>query len=169
MLALKFDARLLPIVCYKWNSFIDGQRGREVDEVLHRADREIEYRITLTSRVNKNMCKVFSCKYEIEGKRKPILGRKNKVHPRTDHAGLEWAQTYSSTLSLTPALGGGGLSTPRPCRFTPGKDPVPIVQEAGWAPGQVWTGVENLAQTGMRSPDRPAHRESLYRLSYTGP
>jgi len=31
--------------------------------------------------------------------------------------------------------------------FTPGKDPVPIVQEAGWAPGPVWTGVENLAPT----------------------
>ena len=29
--------------------------------------------------------------------------------------------------------------------FTPGKDPVPIVQEAGWAPGPVWTNAENLA------------------------
>jgi hypothetical protein len=29
--------------------------------------------------------------------------------------------------------------------FTPRKDPVPIVQEAGWAPGPVWTGAENLA------------------------
>ena len=25
------------------------------------------------------------------------------------------------------------------------KDPVPIVQGAGWAPGPVWTGAENLA------------------------
>ena len=30
-------------------------------------------------------------------------------------------------------------STPRP-HFTPGKDSVPVVQEAGWAPGPVWTG-----------------------------
>ena len=30
-------------------------------------------------------------------------------------------------------------STPRP-HFTPGKHPVPILQEAGWAPGPVWTG-----------------------------
>ena len=29
-------------------------------------------------------------------------------------------------------------STPRP-HFTPGKDPVPILQEAGWAPGAAWT------------------------------
>ena len=40
---------------------------------------------------------------------------------------------------------GLGVSvTPRPL-FTPGKDPVPIFQEAGWAPGPVWTGGENLA------------------------
>ena len=50
-----------------------------------------------------------------------------------------------------------------------GRDPVPIVQEAGWAPGPVWTGVENLAPTGIRSPDRPARSQSLYRLSYPGP
>ena len=75
---------------------------------------------------------------------------------------------YSSTLSLTSALDGGGWSTPRPGRFTPGKDPVPIVQEAGWAPGSVWAGAENLASTGIRSPDRPARSESLYRLGYPG-
>jgi len=62
----------------------------------------------------------------------------------------------------------GGWPTPRPGRFTPWKDPVPIVQEAGWAPGPVWTGAENLAPTGIRSPDRPARSESLNRLSYTG-
>jgi hypothetical protein len=32
------------------------------------------------------------------------------------------------------------------------RDPVPIVKEGGWAPGQVWTGAENLASTGIRSP-----------------
>jgi hypothetical protein len=74
----------------------------------------------------------------------------------------------SSTISLTSALDGGGWSTPRPGRFTPRNDPVPIVQEAQWAPGPV-TGTENLAPTGIRSPDRPAHSESLYRLSYPDP
>jgi len=33
--------------------------------------------------------------------------------------------------------------------FTPGKDPVHILQEAGWAPGRVWTGAENLAPSGI--------------------
>ena len=46
---------------------------------------------------------------------------------------------YSSTLPSTSALDGGGWSKPRPGRFTPGKDPVPIVQYAGWVPGPVWT------------------------------
>jgi len=34
-------------------------------------------------------------------------------------------------------------------RFTPGKDPVPVVQEAGRISGPVWTGAENLAPTGI--------------------
>jgi len=35
-----------------------------------------------------------------------------------------------------------------PAAFTPGKDPVPIVQEAGWALEPVWMGAENLAPSG---------------------
>ena len=49
------------------------------------------------------------------------------------------------------------------------KDPVPIAQEAEWAPGSVWTGAENLAPTGILFPNGPARSESLYRLSYRGP
>ena len=48
------------------------------------------------------------------------------------------------------------------------KDPVPTVLEAGWAPGPVWKGAENLAPTDNRSPDRAARGKSLYRLSYPG-
>jgi hypothetical protein len=40
---------------------------------------------------------------------------------------------------------GWGVSVTPRLLFTPGKEPVPIVQEAGWAPGPVWTGMENLA------------------------
>jgi hypothetical protein len=53
--------------------------------------------------------------------------------------------------------------------YPPWKDPVPIVQEDGWAPGPVWTGAENLAPSGVRYPDRPARSQSLYRLSYPAP
>ena len=55
-------------------------------------------------------------------------------------------------------------STPRP-HFTPGKDPVPILQEAGWAPGPVWTGGKYRPHQDS-IPDRPARSQSLYRLSY---
>ena len=49
---------------------------------------------------------------------------------------------------------GWGVSvTPRPL-ITLGIDPVPIVKKAGWASGPVWTGAENLAPTGIRSPDQ---------------
>ena len=51
----------------------------------------------------------------------------------------------------------------------PERDAVPIAQGAGWAPVSVWTGAEKLAFTGIRSPDRPARSDSLYRLSYPVP
>jgi hypothetical protein len=59
----------------------------------------------------------------------------------------------------------GVSDTPRPL-FTPGKDPVPSVQEAGWAPGPFRTGAENLASTEIRSLDRPVRTQSLYRLRF---
>jgi len=55
-------------------------------------------------------------------------------------------------------------STPRP-HFTPSKDPVPIVQEAVWTPGPVWTGGKSLPHRDS-NPDRRARSQSLYRLSY---
>ena len=97
-----------------------------------------------------------------------IMQGKDKVHPRTEHEDLQREQRYSSTLSLTSALDGDGWSRPRPGRFTTGKDPVSIVQEAGQAPRPSWTGAENLFPTGIRSPNSPARSESLYRLRYPG-
>jgi len=55
-------------------------------------------------------------------------------------------------------------STPRP-HFTPGKDPVPILQKAGWASGPVWTGGKSRPYRDS-VPERPAHSQSLYRLSH---
>ena len=53
--------------------------------------------------------------------------------------------------------------------FTSGKDPVPIIQKAGWAPGTSGLVRKISPPTGIRSPDRPARRKSLYRLSCRGP
>jgi hypothetical protein len=47
--------------------------------------------------------------------------------------------------------------------------PVPIVQQAGWAPRTVRTSTENLAPTGIRSADRPARSESLHGQRYPTP
>ena len=58
-------------------------------------------------------------------------------------------------------------TTPRPL-YHQERDSVPIVQEARWAPGSVWSGVENFAVTGIQSLDRLARSESLHRLSYFG-
>jgi len=59
-----------------------------------------------------------------------------------------------------------GISVTPQQLFIPRKDPVPIVQEAGRAPGPVRKIVENLVPTGIRSPDLSACNQSLYLLSY---
>ena len=67
---------------------------------------------------------------------------------------------------MTTALEGMRGHRDAPAALYPRKDPGLFVQEAGWAPGPVWTGAENLAPTGIRSLDRPARSQSLYRLRY---
>jgi len=52
-----------------------------------------------------------------------------------------------------------------PAASTPEKDPVPIVQEARWAPGPVWTAEKSRPHLDS-IPDLPARSQSLYRLSY---
>jgi hypothetical protein len=55
----------------------------------------------------------------------------------------EGKHRYSSTLTLTSALDGSGWSTPRPNRFTSGKEKrYPLYRRLG---GPVWTGAENFA------------------------
>jgi hypothetical protein len=68
--------------------------------------------------------------------------------------------------SMTAALEGDEWSAARPGRtLPPGKEPVPILQEAGWAPAPVWTGGKSCPHRDSIS-DCPARSQSLYRLSY---
>ena len=91
---------------------------------------------------------------------------KGKVHPCTGHTAHSGSRGIALLFHDHGTERGWDVSvTPRPL-FTPRKDPVPIVQEAGWALGPLWTGAENLAPTRIRFPDRPARTQSLYRLSY---
>ena len=93
---------------------------------------------------------------------------KGKGQPLPSHEGPASEHRYSSILSSNSELYEWVVSvTPRP--FTPGKDPVPVVQKAGCASGPVWTGTENLALTRVRSSERPGIKESLYQQSYPGP
>ena len=62
---------------------------------------------------------------------------------------------------------GVGGQTHAPAASTPGNDPVPIVQETGWASGPVWTRGKSRPHRDS-IPDRPARSQSLYRLSYPG-
>ena len=71
---------------------------------------------------------------------------------------------------MTTALVGGEVVsvTPRP-PFTPGKDPVPIVQEAGWAPGpsgQVWK-ISPLPGFDPRTVQAVANRYTDYTIRPT--
>jgi hypothetical protein len=93
-----------------------------------------------------------------------FLKGKVEVYPITSHEGPE-----GCTLYLTSAVDAGVWSTPLPGHLIPGKDPVPLVQDARWAPGPFWNGAENLTPTGIRSLDRPVCNESLYRLCCPGP
>ena len=86
---------------------------------------------------------------------------------KTSHEDLDGELKYSFTLSLTSALDVLNSHMPRLGRFTPGKKPLSTVLEVGLAPGTVWSDMENLATTGIRSPDHPAHNELLCRLRYT--
>ena len=61
----------------------------------------------------------------------------------------------------------GYLLTTLPGRITR-NGPVPIVWEAGWAAAPVWTGAKLCAATGIRTPDRLARNESIYRLRHPG-
>jgi len=92
------------------------------------------------------------------------------VHTRTGNKGSEEGQRYSSTLSLTSALDRGGWSTPRSYCFAPWKESrYPFYTKLGGPQGRSGRVRKGSSYNYIRSPDRPASTESLYRLSYPGP
>jgi hypothetical protein len=77
--------------------------------------------------------------------------------------GPQGEQRHSSTLPLTSAL--YGVESHAPDALGPGnRSGCP---PAGWAPGPIWTGAENLAPTGDQSSHRRARSQSLYRLTHS--
>jgi hypothetical protein len=62
-----------------------------------------------------------------------------------------------ASLFLEPHHSIGVVNTTPHLPYLRESQPVPIVQEVGWAPGSVWTGAEYLTPTGIRSLESPAH------------
>ena len=95
---------------------------------------------------------------------------KGKVHHRTGQEGPAGELRYSSTLSLSSALDGVGGQRHAPAALPPEKRPGTHFI-GGWVGPRA--GLDGCGKshppTGIRSPDRPARNESLYRLSYPGP
>jgi hypothetical protein len=108
-------------------------------------------------------------KHNPDVKRDPtVLGQyrwnKGKIHPRTGHKGLQ-VEKYSSTPSLTSALDGVGGQQHAPAALTPVK--TWYHRMVGGPQGRSGQVRKISPPNGIRSPDRAARSESLYRISYS--
>jgi hypothetical protein len=105
-------------------------------------------------------CSVLLCVFHCKGK--------GKVHPRTGHEGLEGSRDIPySYFNLSAKWGWVVIATPRPL--------YPRERLGTHCIGD-WVGTRSaLDRCGkscpywIRSPDRPAHSESLHQLRYPGP
>jgi hypothetical protein len=84
-----------------------------------------------------------------------------------------WGWRYSATNSLTSALEGGEWSVSRSGRFTPEEIAPSTLWIGGWVDSRA--GLDSVETRKIPTPppgieppnpDRPAHSQSLYRLSY---
>jgi hypothetical protein len=81
---------------------------------------------------------------------------------------------YRSTFFLTSILVGGERSASRPCRFTAGERAPGTLWIGGWVDPRagmddvVMRKIVTLPGLKVRTLDRPARRQSLYRLRYPG-
>ena len=96
------------------------------------------------------------------------INGKGKGNLRTGHKCPEEKQSYSSTLSLTSARDGGWLMEGHvPADLPPRRRPVNPLYRRLCGPQDRSGRVRKISpSTGIRSPDRPAHGESLHRLRW---
>ena len=76
---------------------------------------------------------------------------------------------YRCTLSLISALDGVGGQRHAPAALPPGKARYPLYRRLGGHQGRPGQEQKIFPLTGIRSLDRPARNESLYRLSHRTP
>ena len=135
------------MTCVDWYVLLGTNCGEELEEFAA----SIFIGLRLPRRCRQQAAPVYGIRSQAQACTRgvPHVPGQGKVLPRTGLEVPEGEEMYTSNVPSTSALDGGMWSTPCPGRFNPGKDMVPIVQEAGWAPGPVWTGAKNLAPTGI--------------------
>jgi len=109
--------------------------------------------------------------YGVETISFPTTALLHEVSGRNDSSSVTCKDTegrYWYSSLPTRVLGTSWWSAQRPGTFTPARDPVPTEQVARCASGTVGIGPDNLASTGVPTPDRPARSESLHRLRHPG-
>ena len=93
---------------------------------------------------------------------------KCKGHSLTCYKGTEARSVVSLLMrNLRVRWEWAVIATPRPL-YPRERDPLPIVQEPGWASGPAGRGAEKLTLTGVRTLERPLSSESLHRLRHHG-
>jgi hypothetical protein len=75
----------------------------------------------------------------------------------------ELKKTLQKVVKLCASWGWLVTATPSPLHPQEGVSVV-LVQNDVWTSGPVWTGAQDITPTGVRTPNRPARSESLYRL-----
>ena len=96
-----------------------------------------------------------------------LMHNLGRFHHFIVHEGPQGEYRYRSTLFLTSALEGGEGSASRPGRtLPPGKTRDPLYRRSGGHHSRSGQVRKISLLTGIRSPYRPARRQSLYRLRY---
>jgi hypothetical protein len=94
---------------------------------------------------------------------------KGKGHPVTCHEGPEGEQMYSSILPSNSALDEVDGQRHATAALPPGMTRYPVYRRLGGPQGRSGRVRKISPPTGVRSPDRPARSESLYRLAIPAP
>lgn len=89
---------------------------------------------------------------------------KVKATPRQDYVGIQemWGRGFISNPFATSALAVRGAAR-RPCCFSPGKDPVSFLQEAGWASGPFSTGTGQMTGCWEHGNEHP-YSENIWKF-----
>jgi hypothetical protein len=90
------------------------------------------------------------------------------VHYRRSHKGPDSEWRYSSALSLTSLIDVVVVISTTPPIYPLERPGTPCIGGWVWLQGRCGQVRKISPPTGIRSPDRPASSESIFRLSYRG-